>query len=274
MSIGMEGADDRVLMLFPKGSLIPAQYKLRTTTGYDNQASISFGICQGERLRFSQNYQMGSCIIPNLPPGLAKEVKVNHTFKLDHNEVFSIHAEVFVLNQKNQTSTVPTEFSIEMRRVRQSKKYTVRDVINRELHEAEDRKYLVKEKARGELKRFIQNTLNRLDRGYGCEEIETYKIRHLIREFARENEWVSKNENCAPIEYRTKLGNLDLLLPEKLQYKSYFTQRASKNANTSGDSQNADTNQAKPEETPSNKPESELNQTDNQTDNHNIEEDE
>jgi hypothetical protein len=87
------------------------------------------------------------------------------------------------------------------------------------------KKYLKILKAKGKHKRFILNILIRLDRGYGCDDLEPPANKQLMKTFKEVSEWFNKNDILFPFEYLVKQQNLDLLFPEKLQYNSYSTSK-------------------------------------------------
>jgi molecular chaperone DnaK (HSP70) len=59
LSFGMELTNDKILPLFSKGTQLPASFEGTFPTGHDNQTEISFSFCEGERIRFSKNFQLG-----------------------------------------------------------------------------------------------------------------------------------------------------------------------------------------------------------------------
>lgn len=94
LSISTDVADDFISQVFPRGTVYPAETKTVFHTVFDDQEGMSFKFCEGERIRFSKNSQVGSFRI-QIPKRLAGEVKVVCKFILDENGI--LHAQTQVI---------------------------------------------------------------------------------------------------------------------------------------------------------------------------------
>lgn len=216
ITLSMEVADDHLKTIFQKGTLLPATKTLTTKTGIDNQEAVNFGICQGERLRFSENFNFGVYCVPCLPPGLAGEVKVFYTFNIDQNEVLAVKAEI--QKQNSEIFSLPVEFSLQIKRAKQSETFSQDSMLNREKYLQEDKAYLALETAKGRLRRFIQNVLIRIKRKMFCEELNDEQIQELYKKIVEGEHWRVDNQTSKEKEiFINKYNQLLILLPQLLR---------------------------------------------------------
>ena len=79
-------------VLIPRNTTIPTKKELEYRTLFDNQASITFNVYEGERARSCDNNFLGNITIPvtQAPRGVARVIVC---FDLDINGILNVSAE-------------------------------------------------------------------------------------------------------------------------------------------------------------------------------------
>lgn len=89
-TLGVAGRDtatgkQRVSVLIPRNSSLPKQSAKRYKTRTDDQRSLLVKIVEGESGDPNECYQLGSCVLKNLQPGLPKGTPVDVRFQYESN---------------------------------------------------------------------------------------------------------------------------------------------------------------------------------------------
>ncbi|MBI4510366.1 MAG: Hsp70 family protein [Deltaproteobacteria bacterium] len=71
---------------------VPLEQTRVFTTGHDDQKSVEIRVCQGESRRFEDNTQVGTLVLPDLPPRPRGLLRIAVTFEIDTDGILNVSA--------------------------------------------------------------------------------------------------------------------------------------------------------------------------------------
>ncbi len=92
MAIGLERADGRMHVVFPRNSPIPNARSLITTTSRDGQETLCMRIYQGEKSAARENELLGEFLFSGIAPAEAGKAQVELTFHVNIEGILSMSA--------------------------------------------------------------------------------------------------------------------------------------------------------------------------------------
>lgn len=104
MAIGIERADDRMHVIFPRNSSIPNAKSLTTTTSHDGQETVCMRIYQGENAEARQNELLGEFLFSGIPPAKAGKARVELTFHVNIEGILSMSAQDLATGKRMETN--------------------------------------------------------------------------------------------------------------------------------------------------------------------------
>ena len=104
MGIGLERADGKMHVVFPRNSAIPNARAITTTTSRDNQDTLCMRIYQGEKVEARQNELLGEFLFSGIPPQPAGKPQVELTFHVNIEGILSMSAQDLSTGKRMETS--------------------------------------------------------------------------------------------------------------------------------------------------------------------------
>lgn len=101
LGFGTDEHFERMCVLIPRNSLLPAEGKIVCTNKTDNQLSMMFPIHQGESLLAKENHLLGSFVLDGLVKGPKQSVKADIKFEIDLNGILHVSAKDRVTGNSN-----------------------------------------------------------------------------------------------------------------------------------------------------------------------------
>nr|KYP50778.1 Heat shock cognate 70 kDa protein 2 [Cajanus cajan] len=163
LSLGVSTFGDIMSVVIPRNTTIPVKRTQKFVTVYDNQSSIMTEVYEGERPRASDNNLLGFYQLSGLP--LAPRGHPTYDcFAIDENGILSVSTEEKITGKKNQ-------ITITNNKERLSAGEINRMILEAEIYQAEDRKFLRKAKARNSLDDYIYKMRNVLKNKYTSSKL-------------------------------------------------------------------------------------------------------
>jgi molecular chaperone DnaK (HSP70) len=181
IGIGIGLVENEYSLMIPGGTKYPTKKKKRYFTTENNQKSASIIVYEGIRIQASENREILSFVVPNLPPGLAGDVYVDVTFVLDNNGILTATG-------KSPTSTA--EGSVDYRQVRQAGKPIEQLLLELTLNAENDEQKKILINARVELRKNVENIRNRYE---NQKNIPLNKKQHIKDSCDEVIEWLDEN---------------------------------------------------------------------------------
>uniref|UniRef100_A0A914Q4Z0 Heat shock protein 70 n=1 Tax=Panagrolaimus davidi TaxID=227884 RepID=A0A914Q4Z0_9BILA len=194
IGIGIGLIENQYSLMIPGGTKYPTKKKKRYFTTENNQQSASIIVYEGERILASENREILSFVVPNLPPGLAGDVYVDVTFVLDNNGLLTATG-------KSPTSTA--EGSVDYRQVRQAGKPIEQLLLELTLNAENDEQKKILINARVELRKNVENIRNRYE---NQKNIPLHKRKHIKDSCDEVIEWLDDNPDEPLDEERINLA--------------------------------------------------------------------
>merc|ERR1712048_1513976 len=90
LTLGVDVKGGRFSPIINKHTVIPTNKESDYTTTEDNQASVTFGIYEGERPMVKDNHKLGKVTISGIPPARAGVPQLNVKFHVDQNGILHV----------------------------------------------------------------------------------------------------------------------------------------------------------------------------------------
>jgi molecular chaperone DnaK (HSP70) len=207
LSIGTGLVDDKISPLFPRGTQFPAVCQKFFQTVCDGQSGMNLPFCEGERIRFSKNSQLGSFSI-EVPQRFAGQVFIHCFFNLDENGILNVETNIVGEN------TASEKKQIQLERKTQNENFDQEAILDNLKYLKEDTEALVFEEAKGGFQRGLHNAFCRLISGMNCEKISPDNRQILIRSLIPDVEFLNNPPADATVaDYASRLDELIKRLP-------------------------------------------------------------
>jgi molecular chaperone DnaK len=92
MTLGIEGPAGSFVRIFPRNTTIPVSKTKVFTTAAENQSKVQVHVAQGESDRVAENKSLSRFDLKNIPPAPAGVPKIEVTFEVDVDGIFSCKA--------------------------------------------------------------------------------------------------------------------------------------------------------------------------------------
>jgi molecular chaperone DnaK len=93
LSLGVETADQKMVILVPRNTPLPARVQALFTTVSDFQKSATITVLQGERPRAADNIRLGSFRLEDIQPARQGEADIEITFDIDVEGIVHVSAQ-------------------------------------------------------------------------------------------------------------------------------------------------------------------------------------
>lgn len=214
LSIGTDVTDGGVEFIFRKGTLLPAEKSMSYKTVFDNQEKFVSNFCEGERLLFGKNADLGSYSIENLPPGPAGSVVVTFIFSVDSNGILAVTPTIVGADNRQ----ILAKFQLSLKQNVSEGVYDQNSILDGEKYRAQDESDLSYSRIQGVFRRLLINLGKRIK---SASNIPKQKVDEIEAELTRLKHWYQKNKNKnRPIEeYEIERKKLLALLPPELGFQ-------------------------------------------------------
>merc|ERR1712048_929829 len=131
LTLGVDVKGGKFSPIIPKHTVIPTNKESSYTTTDDNQASVTFGIYEGERPMVKDNHKLGKVTISGIPPAKAGVPLLIVKFYVDQNGILHVSVKdtgtgksesVTINNDKGRLSEAQIE-----RMLKDAEKYAEQD---------------------------------------------------------------------------------------------------------------------------------------------------
>ena len=189
LSVGIESAGGVMTPIITRQTFIPCKKSLMFTTFTDSASVPKIKVFRGERAFTKDNELLGTFELKGIPPMPRWTPKIEVTFELDCNGIFSVSA-------VEKSTTKPVVLVINEDRPSPNNKQ-IEDIIKEASNYAEeDSKMLEIIKSRNKLSSYIQNA-----RSYFLRDIG-YNDKKMLLELTEEaEEWLNNNQNWSHKDY-------------------------------------------------------------------------
>ncbi|WVY95622.1 hypothetical protein V8G54_027773 [Vigna mungo] len=181
LSLGVSLKGDLMSVVIPRNTTIPIKKEKVIVTIEDDQYSVRLPVCEGERVKASDNNLLGSLTISGLPPA-PRGYPFDVTFTINENGILSVSAEDKVTGNRN-------EIIISNDKGRLSDAEISKMIKEAENYKSEDEKFLKKAKAMNDL------------------DYHVYKIRKALKkeEISSKLSWKEKEDIMSKISRATDM---------------------------------------------------------------------
>uniref|UniRef100_A0A914Q8V5 Heat shock protein 70 n=1 Tax=Panagrolaimus davidi TaxID=227884 RepID=A0A914Q8V5_9BILA len=179
IGIGIGLIENQYSLMIPGGTKYPTKKKTRYCTTENDQKSAYIAVFEGERMRASDNQEILSFVLPDLPPGLAGDVYVDVTFEIDQNKFLKVTGE-------SSTSVAEHYY----RKVRHTTKLTEQLLLELTLNAENDEQKKILINARVEL---LNNAEDIRKRYENEKNIPYHKKRLIVDNCDEVIEWLNDN---------------------------------------------------------------------------------
>ncbi|XP_026387453.1 probable mediator of RNA polymerase II transcription subunit 37e [Papaver somniferum] len=158
LSLGVEILDDVMKVVIPRNTTVPTKKQVSCITVKDNQTSARLSVYEGERIRTSDNYMLGTFMVEGIPPLPGGAAKFEVYFEIDAEGILTVLVEDKI---SGGTNMVP----IADNKGRLSPAEIERLVLEAEEFKSEDEKYKNKVEARNCFENYaygMRNTINNI----------------------------------------------------------------------------------------------------------------
>ena len=104
MGIGIERADGRMQVIFPRNSATPNAKAMTATTSRNNQETLCMRIYQGESPTAQENELLGEFLFSGISPAPAGKAQVELTFHINIEGILSMSALDLSSGKRMETS--------------------------------------------------------------------------------------------------------------------------------------------------------------------------
>ncbi|KAJ9540775.1 LOW QUALITY PROTEIN: hypothetical protein OSB04_027281 [Centaurea solstitialis] len=217
LSLGVDCAGDVMAVLIPKNTPIPTKKEGKFSTSRDDQTDMYFTVYQGERLKSTENYLLGSLKLSGIPSAPRREVEMNVCFEIDANGILHVSARELTTG-KNNAMKITGNGSL-------SKAEIEKMIEDAERYKKEDEAHMKKAKARHDvaayaykLRATIKDSevrLGLIEMGLSSKDLED--IEHQINETI---EWLDENYDSDTNDLKNKEVELDDICRRTKSYLS------------------------------------------------------
>jgi len=199
LSLGVDRKGTLVDVVIKRNSPIPIKKTVTRCTVYDNQTSIRFRVCQGERALVKDNNILDELILKGIKIAPRGEMKYDLTYAIDSNGILNVSAiergtglskEIAISNDKGIFYQEEIERLIE-----QAKRYKMDDEKAKERINAMNR-----------LDDYAYELRNNLKNNIFISEMDQIKLTNIINYTI---DWVKDNQNASKEEYEQRKKNLE-----------------------------------------------------------------
>jgi molecular chaperone DnaK (HSP70) len=92
LSIGFSLADGTMIVMIPRGTVLPAKKRTRTTTSRDNQRNVGFDIIEGERKLAKDNVKLGSIFVDGIERAMRGVPKIDISMEINEDGILVVEA--------------------------------------------------------------------------------------------------------------------------------------------------------------------------------------
>lgn len=200
LSLGLHTHGGLMSIVVPRNTPIPTKKTKDLITMRDNQSNMLIKVCQGERTRSTDNYELGEFDIYGIPPAPKGLSKVENCFDIDANGILTVTSKV-VSTGKIKTLTVTTNSGrlsnqdIE-KMVKDAEKFKIQDQQHKRKVEAynglEDCLYVLKKNMKG-------------------NDMPAQVLKTMEYTFDDTTKWISNNKDAAIDEIEAKIKYVEFI---------------------------------------------------------------
>jgi molecular chaperone DnaK (HSP70) len=92
LSIGFSLADGTIIVMIPRGTVLPAKKRTRTTTSRDDQRNVGFDIIEGERKLAKDNVKLGSIFVDGIERAPKGVPKIDISMEVNEDGILVVEA--------------------------------------------------------------------------------------------------------------------------------------------------------------------------------------
>jgi L1 cell adhesion molecule like protein len=190
LSLGVDIVGNKMMVIIPRGTMIPCTISDKFVTAYDYQEALKFSVLEGERPLASENHALGAIIFSKLPPRLRGDIKCEITFEIDVNGVLSVKSV-----RLDNAEIKEAKFKLDKGRLTEDE---IQHMIEQAKYMAEhDQKEQKRFKAKSELEVCAYSLKNKLKRG----QIPKEKTSKVSLEVNKVLEWIESNPSATRESY-------------------------------------------------------------------------
>ncbi|XP_023916070.1 heat shock cognate 70 kDa protein 2-like [Quercus suber] len=198
LSLGVGVRGPVMSVLIPRNTTIPTKKELEYQTLFDNQASITFHVYEGERVRPCDNNFLGNITIPVTPAprGVAKVIVC---FDLDIDGILNVSSE-------EKTTGVKRKITITNDKWRLSNEEVERMVQDAKRYKAEDDYHMKKVKAKLDLENYAYNMKNAVNDENICAKLSPAVLKEIKDAIEQVIQWSLDDRHVVDLKpYQDKL---------------------------------------------------------------------
>ncbi|KAL8252617.1 hypothetical protein R6Q59_036310 [Mikania micrantha] len=189
LSLGVEVKGERLSVVIPRNTRIPASNAKTYHTVYDNQSSGTIKVYQGERSRSTDNHLLGVFSISGIPPAPKGVSTVTECFEIDTDGILTVTAAV--------TSTGKMEkLIISDSNGRLSKEEIEKMVSDAKKYQIEDQEFKKRADAYNALEDCLYNVKNKIKDCDIKKRVDPEIIREMEKAIDKTTQWIEENKDA------------------------------------------------------------------------------